>query len=307
MGSDCDATCGAACSCTATSCGAGNSCVAGECVPDTTGDGPGPGPGPTCANLPARDCTGTTCGSMVSFNPRTTAAWDDYAINGETATNQYRSFLRKELMMLVSYATSRTACKAAGWTPGNGGALGLGDMSEANGAIPGTSIGSPGHPAGTHVNGFDIDLGYFQVGTANNQLRPICEHSSNGADQFHCVAPPTNLDVWRHAMFLGSVFESTRTRVVGVDGKVGPLLISAMNTLCSTGWLTATACGNITLAYEVTDTGQGWFFHHHHHSHISLKPAAFAADDLACASGSCNSTNAKRIERRPSSLHRVRR
>src|SRR5687768_10297236 len=145
---DCNPTCGTACSCTATSCGAGKQCVNGECVPEATG-GPGAGPGPTCSSLPLRDCAGADCGTLVSFNPRTNTAWDDYPINGETSTNQYRSFLRKDLMMLVSYATSKTACKSAAWTAGNGGALGLGDMSEANGAIPGTAVGSPGHPQGT--------------------------------------------------------------------------------------------------------------------------------------------------------------
>jgi hypothetical protein len=145
QGDDCDPTCGTACSCTPTSCGANLACVGGECVEPMSG-GPGPGPGPACSSLPARDCTGTTCGQLVTFNPRTNTAWDDYPINGETAANQYRSYLRRDLMMLVAYATSKVACKAAAWTGGNGGALGLGDMSEASGAIPGASIGQPGHP-----------------------------------------------------------------------------------------------------------------------------------------------------------------
>lgn len=302
-GNDCDATCGSACSCSATSCGTGKTCVDGECVPESSG-GPGPGPGPTCSNLPARDCTGTTCGQLIPFSPRTNAAWDDYPINGETAANQYRSFLRRDLMMLVSYATSKVACKAVGW-PGNGGALGLGDMSEANGAIPGTSIGSPGHPAGTHVNGFDIDLGYYQTGTANNQLRPICNHISGGVDQYHCMEDPVNLDLWRHALFLGSVFESTRTRVIGVDGKAGPLLVSAINTLCTSGWLTAATCNNIVLAYETTNMNQGWFQFHHHHSHISLKPASFV-EGLIRGDDPSFDPRIKGTPKRPAGLHRVR-
>ena len=219
---DCDPTCGQACSCTASSCGTGDLCVNGECVPDV-GPGPGAGPGPTCSSLPARDCT-TNCGTLVTFSPRTNSAWDDYAINGETASSQYRSYLRRDLMQLVAWATSKTSCKSAQWTTGNGGALGLGDMSEANGAIPGTAVGEPGHPQGTHTNGYDIDLGYYQIGTADNRLRPICAHTSGGQDQYHCTEDPTYLDIWRHALFLGFVFESTRTRVIGVDGKAGPKL-----------------------------------------------------------------------------------
>ncbi len=302
QGDDCDPACGSACSCNATSCPSGEACVGGECVVQM-GGGPGPGPGPTCTGLPARDCTGTTCGQLVTFSPRTNAAWDDYPINGETTNNQYRSYLRRDLQMLVSYATSKVACKAAAWT-GTSRALGLGDMSEANGAIPGTSIGSPGHPANTHTNGYDIDLAYYQLGTADNRLRPICSHISGGADQYHCTSAPTSLDVWRHALFLGAIFESTRTRVVGVDGQAGPQLISALNTLCANGWVTTAACNNIVLAYETTNMNQGWYHHHHHHSHISLKPAAnLVAEPLDAGEGD---PLAKRLTGRHDGLHRLR-
>lgn len=305
--SNCDAACGSACDCTDDmQCGTGNQCVQGACVPEMQpqAGAPGAGPGPACPNLPVRDCTGTTCGQLVAFNPRTNTAWDDYAINGETAANQYRSYLRKDLMQLVQYATSFVACKAATWSGGNGGALGLGDMSEANGAIPGTSIGSPGHPAGTHVNGYDIDLAYYQANTANNQLRPMCPYTANGQDQSHCVSAPTTLDVWRHALFLGAVFESSRTRVVGVDGKAGPLILSALDTLCDTGWLSQAACSNAVLAYETTDGGAGWYYFHHHHSHISLKTAAFVSDETGCF-GPCANAH-KALPGRNLTLHRVR-
>ena len=296
---DCDPTCGTACSCTATSCGAGNQCVNGECVPDA-GPGPGAGPGPTCSGLPARDCTGTDCGSLVAFNPRTNTAWDDYPINGETSTNQYRSYLRKDLMMLVGWATSKTACKTAAWTTGNGGPLGLGDMSEANGAIPGTAVGSPGHPQGTHTNGYDIDLAYYQLGTADNRLRAICTHTnSSGQDVYHCTGEPTKLDIWRTAFFLGSVFESTRTRVIGVDGKAGPKLLSALATLCQNNWLSGASCGQVALAYETTNTGQGWYQFHHHHAHISLKKVAFGPELPE------GNPLIKSVPKRPAGIHRL--
>ena len=300
---DCDPTCGAACSCTATSCGAGNNCVNGECVPDV-GAGPGPGPGPTCSTLPTRDCT-TGCSTLTTFNPRTSAHYDDYPINGETTTNQYRSYLRRDLMMLVDYATAKTYCKSAMWTVGTNRALGLGDMSEANGAIPGTSIGQPGHPNGTHTNGYDIDLAYYQIGTVDNKLRAICPHTSGTQDAYHCTADPDKLDVWRHALFLGHVFESTRTRVIGVDGKAGPKLVSALNTLCMNNWLSTAACNNIQLAYETTNNGQGWYYHHHHHSHISLKQMSFTDVVLGCQSPFGCDPNVRSIPQRPAGIHRV--
>ncbi|MFO0680014.1 MAG: hypothetical protein U0169_26065 [Polyangiaceae bacterium] len=249
---------------------------------------PGAGPGPTCDGLPVRDCTGTTCDAIVPFEPVRGPGYENYPINGETAANQYRSFARKDLVMLIQYATAFVACKAASWTHGTGGALGLGDMSEANGAIPGTSIGSPGHPAGTHVNGFDMDIGYFQVGTTDNRLREVCAHSANGRDAYHCTAAPTSLDVWRTSLFIGALFSSPRVRVIGVDGKVGPLVESTLATLCDRGFLAGRACTeSLPLAYEPTDTGRGWFLFHHHHLHISLTrpptPSFRAETDLFVA------------------------
>jgi hypothetical protein len=275
--------------CTPGSCGAGLECVNGKCVANV-GPGPGTGPGPSCPSLPPLECSGgaSYCGQLTTFDPRQGTGYDDYPINGETAANQYRSYLRRDLVMLVKYAAAKTACKTAGWTPGNGAPIGLGDMSEQNGAIPGTSINQPGHPAGTHTNGFDIDVGYFQVGTPDNHLREICEHVENGKEAYHCTAAPDRLDPWRTAFFLGSVFEHPSFRVAGVDGKVGPTVRAAIETLCKNGWLTSYACSHVKLAYEQTDQGQGWYYFHHHHAHLSFsKPAYSIPPAPACLVPGC--------------------
>jgi hypothetical protein len=287
-GEVCDAStglCGAAPPppCTPTSCAAGLVCdsASGKCVL-AAGTGPGPGPGPVCSALPKRDCVGTStyCGQLLAFDPKYGPGYEDYPINGETATNQYRSYARRDMQMLVKYAAAYVDCKAKSWTTGNGGVIGLGDMSEANGAIPGTSIGQPGHPAGTHLNGVDMDIAYFQAGTVDNKLRPVCAHTSGGSDQYHCVAPPDKLDVWRSALFLGALFSSETVRVIGVDGQVGPLVEDAMLKLCASGWLAQYSCdamqGKLSsasqygLVYETVDGGAGWYYFHHHHLHLSL-------------------------------------
>ncbi|MBK8995472.1 MAG: hypothetical protein IPM35_06965 [Myxococcales bacterium] len=262
--------------CTTGSCGSGLVCdtASGKCIPDA-GSSPGPGPGPDCTGkLPVRDCTGTLsyCGELMPFEPDLGPGYEDYPLNGETQSNQYRSYLRRDAQMLVKYAAAYVECKAKSWNTGNGGLIGLGDMSESNGAIPGTSIGQPGHPQGTHVNGHDIDIGYWQAGTADNKLRPICSHTSGGKDQYHCVSAPDKLDIWRTSLFLGAMFTSEIVRVIGVDGQVGSLVENAMPALCSTGWLPAKACTVMKskLAYEVTDTGMGWYLFHHHHLHLSV-------------------------------------
>jgi len=258
---DCDHTCGAYCT--------------EPVTPVNPGTGPGAAPTtpPAClSSLPARDCTGTSayCSTLITFDPRANTSWDDYPLNGETSTNQYRSYLRRDLAMLIQYATAKVACLASAWTTGIGGPLGLGDMSESNGAIPGTSINDPGHPAGTHTGGVDIDVGYYQT-TGDNRLRPICAHTTGGTEQYHCTAAPTTLDQWRHALFLGILAEHSRLRVIGVDGQAGALLEAAIAQLCTDGWMTGASCNAVPLAYDpaLPDDG-GWYYFHHHHTHVSI-------------------------------------
>jgi len=261
--------------CTATSCPSGTICdPSGTCVIDI-GTAP-PGPVPTCAagvgSVPDWRCTAgaAECGRIVAFEPVTGTGYDNYPINGETASNQYRSFIRRDVMMLIKYAAAMVDCQARAWTFANGGPVGLGDMSEADGAIPGTSIGSPGHPAGTHVDGHDMDIGYFQTGTANNRLREVCPHTSGGAEQYHCTGAPNLLDPWRTALFIGHLHASPQLRVIGVDGRVGPPVSSAIAQLCTGGWLSGSACSSSRMTYETTDEGRGWFLFHHHHLHVSV-------------------------------------
>lgn len=236
--------------------------------------------GGECA-LPARDCTegATECGKIVPFEPVKGPGYDNYPLNGETAQNQYRSFARKDLVMLVKWVTAFVACKAKPGT-GNGAPLGLGDMSEANGAIPGTSIGSPGHPSGTHTNGFDMDIAYYQARGTNNNLRPVCPYLEGGRDAYHCVGAPDNLDVHKTALALGAFYESERVRIIGVDGQVGPLVQAELTKICAEGTLSEKACSRAKsgITFETTDQGRGWYLFHHHHFHVSLKPVRSFAD-----------------------------
>ncbi len=272
--------------CTEGSCESGEICYEGTCIPDP-GEGPGPGPGPTCT-LPELECSGTAtdCGELVPFLPDNNPAEADYdpslgyieyPENGETWTNQYRSFLRRDVMLAIQYAAAFTACKSETWSFGNGGPLGTIDMSEADGAIPGTSVGSPGHPEGTHTNGFDIDMAYYQVNSSDNRARPVCEHTEGGAEAYHCTAAPHLLDPWRTALFLGALAQHPALRVIGVDGQVGPLVEMALETLCQDGWLSGASCSQLPLAYEVEDQGYGWYYFHHHHFHVSFSEPSYVS------------------------------
>ena len=263
--------------CTEGSCGDGEICTSmGVCTPVS--------PGVPTGSIPNCDSVGpmwnacnpgggsNSCDELIPFEPKLGIGYWDYPINGETESNQYRSYARRDLMLLIQYAAAQTECLSVGWPAGSGEPLGLGDMSEADGSIPGTSDGDPGHPPNTHEYGFDMDIAYFQVGTPDNLLRPVCDHILDGQDQYHCVGEPDLLDVWRTALYLGKLHDNPYVRVIGVDGRVGPLLEDAIDQLCYAGWLTGNVCepGGSLLSYETEDEGMGWYYFHHHHFHISL-------------------------------------
>lgn len=267
--------------CTAGSCPGDDICVNGTCVPDI-GNGPGHGPGASCSEIPAMTCTGTAayCGALIQFDPTEGYGYVDYAENGETLDDQYRSWLRRDAVMAIQYAAAVVQCKAADWAFGNGGPIGTIDMSEPDGSIPGTSIGSPGHPEGTHVNGHDIDMAYYQVNTPDNRARPICDHYEGGSDAYHCTAAPHLLDPWRSALFIGALFEHPNLRVIGVDGKVGAMVMSALQYFCANEWLSTGSCNNIALAYEEENQNQGWYYFHHHHMHVSFNSGSYGGSNF---------------------------
>lgn len=287
---DCDASCSDFCrasmqddggddnvdACASVTCPEGQLCnpSTGQCM-DTDQNLPAGSPPDCAAEVPAfNDCDprgGTnSCAELIRFDPVRAHGYWDYPLNGETEADQYRSWARRDLMMMVRRATAATECLSRDWSYQAYMELGLGDMSEENGAIPGTRDNEPGHPQGTHTNGHDMDIAYYQVGQRNNWLRSVCEHRSGGRDQYHCVDNPGILDVYRTALFIGRLHDTPYLRVIGVDGRVGPLVVNALQQLCGAGWLRNSACRQPKLAFEVTDEGRGWFRFHHHHLHISL-------------------------------------
>ena len=228
----------------------------------------GQGPGPTCT-LPPLACIGNNCDDLVEM-PLSGPGYVDGRLDTERTPDTSTSYLRRDLLTLVRYAAAKVACKTIGWPTGNGGEIVLGDMSERDGSTPGTRLRSPRHPAKTHVGGRDIDIAYFQRDTFDNQLRPICEHEDHGIDQHHCIAPPTRLDAWRTAIFIGALLEDARVRVIGIDGRAAAEILAAFDDLCWTHWIERTACERRNrILSETSDTGRGWFRGHHNHMHVS--------------------------------------
>lgn len=222
---------------------------------------------PAACDLPPRDCT-EGCDDLVQLLPAIGPGYHDDMIHWEDSSVTSTSYMRRELMMLVKYATARVACDAADWK-GNGGTLGMGDASDVDGNTPGTAYGHPRHPRHTHDGGYDIDIAYYQRGTENNGVRAVCPTESE--DAFHCTGKPNLLDAKRTALFIGTLFESDRVRIVGIDGMLAKPIQDQLARMCRTGLVTADACKRVRLGYETEPTGRKWFYGHHNHLHLSLK------------------------------------
>jgi hypothetical protein len=255
-------------------------------VPDNMAPVPDLSSVPTCSNLPSYDCgeDNIACSEVVFFEPISGPGYINYPVNDETWDDQYRSYLRRDLQLLIQYASARVACETDGWDYWPFVSVGLGDMSEEDGTIPGTSTGHPDHPMGTHQDGNDIDVAYYQRDSEStwmklenrlqdvegNLLRSMCKYTRFGMDVYHCTEPPRILDPWRTALFIAYVAENPYTRVIGVDGQIGPLVDDALDQLAQSGWIEDDLRERIPLVYEIENEGMGWYRFHHHHLHISL-------------------------------------
>jgi len=221
------------------------------------------------SKIPGHACTlgNSACSKVKLFKP--TNGYGYKVTHGDKL-----SWLRHDTTMLVKYAAASVACLMPGSFP-----LGLGDMSMADGTTPKTSSGQLRHPKTTHDWGRDIDIAYYQVGQKNNHLKPVCPHVAGGKDQYHCVGAPNILDVPRTTLFIGRLFDSPRVRVIGVDGKIGPLLEAEAKKLYSAGKISASSYKKFAshLAYETTNTGKGWYTFHHHHLHLSTFTTKYPA------------------------------
>ncbi len=160
------------------------------------------------------------------------------------------SNLRREVAYLITWATEETASQFPGTNP-----LSLMDLSERGGETPGAMVGQLRHPEGTHINGNDADIAYYQTG-ADNEGRAVCAN-----DGYFCTSTPNILDATRTAFFMIRLMDSPHLRVIGVDTMIATELMSAANALRSQGVVTQS---EVTRLDNYMAWGEGWPFHHHH-------------------------------------------
>ncbi len=162
---------------------------------------------------------------------------------------------RRELILLVRYALRETYAAYPSLKP-----LGLIDMSERDGSTPGTAYEDLRHPEGTHIEGNDIDIAYFQT-TPDNHARPVCAN-----DGYFCTSESNTMDAEATAFFMAQLFTSSRVRVIGVDTKLEDDLQEAAEALYAADAISSSQRSRF---YSMVASGSGWPFHHHH-MHLSL-------------------------------------
>ncbi|MDI1443859.1 PPC domain-containing protein [Polyangium sp. 6x1] len=181
--------------------------------------------------------------------------------------SNYR-FARRELVMLVRHALAETREAFPGTKP-----LSLIDICQMDGVTPGYDIGDPRHPQSTHDQGGNIDIAYFQTDGAND-AEIVCNDGASHADGYctSAAAKKHIVDLPRQAFFMAKLFASSRTRVIGTDTVLAPLIRGAAQALAAlpAGDRRKISQSELSAFSNRLAYGSGWPYHHHH-IHLSLQ------------------------------------
>jgi hypothetical protein len=232
---------------------------------------PDAAPSPRC---PDWHCTGENCGELIQMPGPTEineAAEAGYFIWGGLASF-YRRWIRRDVALIVSYA----ACEVHRQFP-DADPLGLGDMSEENGAIPGTSKGHPAHPEGTHTDGYDMDVAYYQT-DGTNELQSVCGDGSDTNpnnkpgkynDGSFCTTTENIVNWPQQVYFFAKLFEAERLRVLGIDQQLVSDLGAELKKQREAGLISDKIFADFNDRIAWGAAG-GWEYHFHH-VHLSFQ------------------------------------
>ncbi|MDC3979222.1 PPC domain-containing protein [Polyangium jinanense] len=227
--------------------------------------------GQTCtgAGFSLADCDGRGSGGsgLIPFpfpDPSDSVVGDGYDF---ASYSNYR-FARRELVMLVRHALAETQKAFPGTKP-----LSLIDICQMDGVTPGYDIGDPRHPQSTHDQGGNIDISYFQT-DGSNDAEIVCNDGANHADGYctSAAAQKHIVDLPRQAYFMAKLFASPRTRVIGTDTVLAPLLRQTAQALAAlpAGDRRKISQSELSSFSSRLAYGSGWPYHHHH-IHLSLQ------------------------------------
>lgn len=237
-------------------CQAGYTCVGGACIPNE-------GCGDWQCDL------GSACDDIIAFpGPTDPMDPDAFALGYFIDTHLDYAYLRRDLVILTQWATCQMRERFPELPP-----LGLADLTQSDGRIPGTDVGNTRHPSGTH-DGSDLDIAYYQTDGVND-AQIICgdgsDRNGNGTrgtfnDGRFCTTEENIVDIEQQTYFMALLAHHRGWRIVGVDVTLADDIEAEVDRLESLGIITSTVYNRLqSLGYG--ESG-GWAFHHHH-IHVS--------------------------------------
>ena len=143
--------------------------------------------------------------------------------------------------------------------------IGVGDLSQLDGEIPGTDVGAPRHPAPSHTKGFSADLTYFRLAGKTLEDTPACPSKTR-----EFCEGPHDVDVAPTATLFARLASSKRVVQIIVDPVMVDDLTQALDALITKG------TNGAALAKAVLTSGIPF---HADHFHISLSRACFDGRD----------------------------
>jgi hypothetical protein len=144
-------------------------------------------------------------------------------------------------------------------------ALGIADLSQEDGAIPGTDVGALRHPAPSHTNGFSADVTYFRKDGRTLDDSPACPSKTR-----EFCEGPHDVDLGATAALFAYLARTKRLVQIIVDPIMETDLGQELDRLAGAGTEGASH------AREVLTSGVPF---HADHFHISVSRACFDRRD----------------------------
>lgn len=143
--------------------------------------------------------------------------------------------------------------------------FGVADLSQANGAIPGTDVGAARHPAPSHTKGFSVDITYLRLNGKTLEDSPACPSKTR-----ELCEGPHDVDVVPTARVMAHMARTKRVVQIIVDPMMNTDVGRALDDLASAGVAGASD------ARKVLTSGVPF---HADHFHVSVSRACFDGRD----------------------------
>jgi hypothetical protein len=195
------------------------------------------------------------CGSLIQLPaPR---ASDDYRL---VSPLKYQYGRREVVETLLAALAVQT-----GQSP-----VGIMDLSQADGKVPGTDVKGPRHTYPAHAGGYAADVAYYRM-NGDNSGQPTCPTATNGMS----CSGPSDMDPMKNVTYFLALAQELHLVQLIVDPVMEPNVRTELQRQLSAGIADPLAAARLS---RVLESGAN-FEYHTDHSHL-----AFVRDPTAVSS-----------------------